>query len=235
MKQKPSFSGHRSLHRHLRSLLSAFLLICAPPVLADDSTDIRLYTMDCGHLNFRDMSAFADTGEYDGVSGEMAVPCFLIRHPDGDLLWDSGLGDTLAENEGGVVIEEFGVTMTVPVTLDSQLAQLELTTDDIDYLAMSHLHADHAGNANLFTSATWLLNRHELSWANADPTPGGVDPELFARYRDATVEWLESDHADTLASFDRVSGLLRQHEARLIVQHAPEDFASLPTFPDFLD
>ncbi|WP_197509791.1 MBL fold metallo-hydrolase [Tessaracoccus coleopterorum] len=37
-----------------------------------------------------------------------------------------------------------------PGYLDSALADLELTTDDIDVLVLSHLHFDHAANARMF-------------------------------------------------------------------------------------
>jgi hypothetical protein len=54
---------------------------------------LRLYALDCGHATFKDMGGFSDTGEYDGKAGEIAAPCFLIRHPKGNLLWDAGFGD----------------------------------------------------------------------------------------------------------------------------------------------
>jgi hypothetical protein len=38
------------------------------------ASEVRLYTLDCGHATFKDMSSFSDTGEYDGKSGEVAVP-----------------------------------------------------------------------------------------------------------------------------------------------------------------
>ena len=66
-----------------------------------DVTNTRLYVLDCGHAGFKDMGMFSDTGEYDGRPGAVADPCFLIRHPKGTLLWDTGLGDKLAETKGG--------------------------------------------------------------------------------------------------------------------------------------
>ena len=36
------------------------------------------------------MSILSDTGEYDGKTGSLADPCFLIVHPKGILLWDTG-------------------------------------------------------------------------------------------------------------------------------------------------
>ncbi|MGH8443640.1 MAG: N-acyl homoserine lactonase family protein [Solimonas sp.] len=154
---------------------------------------LRLYTLDCGHLSLPDMGLFDDSGEHDGKPGEMAVPCFLIRHPQGDLIWDTGLGDGLAGHPDGVV-NRYGIRESVRTTLVSQLAQLGLKPTDVKFLAMSHLHADHAGNAHLFTAATWLLNRDELAAAIARPTPIGVDPALLSGYRRAKVEALSQDH-----------------------------------------
>lgn len=41
--------------------------------------------------------------------------------------------------------------------------------------------------------------------------------------------------ADTLASMDRVEGMLRAHKAKLIIQHDLNDFKTLPEFPAYLE
>jgi len=56
----------------------------------DAPTDIRLYVLDCGRIDARDMGMFDDSGTLDGKPGTMSVPCFLIRHPKGILLWETG-------------------------------------------------------------------------------------------------------------------------------------------------
>lgn len=161
---------------------------------ASPVTSVRLYAIDCGHLSFKDMAMFSDTGEFDGQRGEMAVPCFLIRHPKGDLIWDTGLGDDLARKPD-TIYRPLGITATVKTTLVSQLKRLKLTPDGVEYLSVSHLHADHTGNANLFEHSTWLLSRTELDWASATPAPIGVVPALFSGYRNAKVKLLEdADH-----------------------------------------
>src|SRR5215469_5734428 len=78
--------------------------------------ELKLYALDCGHATFKDMGSFSDTGEYDGKSGEVAAPCFLIRHQKGVLLWDLGLGDRFAASKEGSDVAP-GVHVTVPVTL----------------------------------------------------------------------------------------------------------------------
>ena len=160
-----------SLRRAARGLLPLLGLMFAMLAHgADAPSDIRLYVLDCGHLALRDMRMFDDSGALDGKPGRMSVPCFLIRHPHGTLLWDTGLGDTIADRPGGVELAP-GIRATVPVKLVDQLEALHLTPADIGFLAFSHWHEDHTGNANLFGKATWILQRRELAAATGHAPP----------------------------------------------------------------
>lgn len=259
---------------------------------ADQPSTVRLHALDCGAIDAPRMDIFSDTGEFDGKSGKLMVSCFLIRHPKGTLLWDTGLPDALAKQPGGIT-DAIGMKLSVRTTLASQLAELGLTASDIDYVAFSHLHGDHTGNANAFTNATWIVGKPELSWALASPTPPGVDPRSLSGHKRAKLQFIEFDHdlfgdgsvrilrtpghtpghqvlllqlahagkvllsgdlfhtrlavtralvppynvsrSDTLASIDRVLKLVKNGNARLVVQHALEDFAALPRFPAYLD
>jgi N-acyl homoserine lactone hydrolase len=259
--------------------------------------EIRLYAIDCGSLTFKDMSMFSDTGHYDGKkNGSMVDPCFLLQHPAGFFLWDTGLGDALVGHDPPV--NEAGVGLHVQKTLVGQLAQIGVRPADIKVLAFSHFHVDHTGNANLFTAATWLINEEELKWALGKPTPPVVIPESFNAYKnvqtrmingdydvfgDGTIRILRTpghtpghqvllvklahtgpvllsgdlyhlasdrpraadragqvmsvnvDRAQTLASMNRVESILKNTASRLVIQHDPADFASLPKFPAFLN
>jgi glyoxylase-like metal-dependent hydrolase (beta-lactamase superfamily II) len=160
---------------------------------ADPVSEVRLYALDCGHAEFKDMGFFADTGEYDGKPGAVGMPCFVIRHPKGTLLWDTGIGDKIAENKAGV--DNGGVHLTVPVTLAEQLKTLGLLPSDVTFMAFSHMHFDHTGNANLFANGTtWLINQAELGFANSKPTPMGIQPEVFSAYKQAKTTMLTGDH-----------------------------------------
>jgi N-acyl homoserine lactone hydrolase len=157
------------------------------------SAELRLYVLDCGHASFKDMGGFSDTGEYDGKSGEIAVPCFLIRHPKGDLLWDTGLGDHYNYPKEGSDAAP-GVHVTVPLTLLAQLQSLELTPKKINFIAFSHLHWDHTGNANAFTDSVWIMNKTELAAALTLPPPGGILPDTWSAYKSAKNEMIEGDY-----------------------------------------
>src|SRR5581483_633705 len=102
-----------------------------PPALAADSApEIRLYAMDCGHLDFKDLSFFSDTGDYDGKSGSLADPCFLIRHPKGILLWDTGLSPEFARQGN----PEAGISGGLDVPVTTQLQQAGLTAANVTFV-----------------------------------------------------------------------------------------------------
>jgi glyoxylase-like metal-dependent hydrolase (beta-lactamase superfamily II) len=183
---------------HTRSVFLwaiCLLLPCLGPALEcrAQSAEIRLYALDCGHAVFKDLSGFSDTGEYDRKSGEIAVPCFLIRHPKGDLLWDTGLGDHYNFPREGTDVAP-GVHVTVPVTLLAQLQSIRVAPKAINFVAFSHLHWDHTGNANDFPDSVWIMNKAELAASLILPPPGGVLPETWSTYKNAKTESIDGDY-----------------------------------------
>lgn len=158
-------------------ILAAAAALAAPPPSATPPV-VRLYALDCGRIDLPDLKDFSDTGEHDGEREIMPVSCFLIRHGGEWILWDAGLGDEIAATPAGRTV--VGLHFRVPVTLRSQLAAIGLTPADIRYVGLSHLHADHAGNAPLFPTATFLISPKELAWARGTPTPDGVRADSVA-------------------------------------------------------
>ena len=113
---------------------------------------IRLYVLDGGFIRGYDASDLADDGAYNGRLVDLPAPCFLIRHPEGDLMWESGISRTRTDLEVGV---EFAST------LDAQLGELELTPAEVRFISVSHGHWDHSGRAGLFARSTWIVNPAE--------------------------------------------------------------------------
>ncbi len=105
------------------------------------------------------MALFSRDGAFDGQRYSLVVPCFLIMHPSGMLLWDTGYDEAMAVLPDGV--SGGGFHSRVDVRLSDQLAQLGLSPGDIDYVALSHHHPDHAGNAGLFLQSTLILSAAE--------------------------------------------------------------------------
>lgn len=185
-------SSGNSIRGFCLALLALALGAAMPSLAADEVKDVRLYALNCGRIDVKDMGVFADTGEYDGRASFLADPCFVIRHPKGTLVWDTGLPDKLAENKAGV--DNGGFHLSVPVTLSDQLKALGVAPTEVSYVAFSHFHFDHTGNANLFGGSTWIINKAELAWALADPPPFGVDPATFSAYKNAKTQMIDNDY-----------------------------------------
>lgn len=178
---------------NLAALLSIPLLGCAVAATAAEPVQqVRLYTLNCGEVDAKNLGMFSDTGEYDGKAAKLAAPCFVIRHPKGVLLWDTGLGDALAAHKDGVGEGPF--RSYVRVTLSSQLQQLGLTPADITFMAFSHFHFDHIGNATQFPGATWILNKAEVDAANAKPPIFELTEEFRKTMAAAKQEVIRGDH-----------------------------------------
>jgi N-acyl homoserine lactone hydrolase len=140
-------------------------MIWANSVQSDDN--IKLYTIDCGSYDVADMESLSSTGAYDGQKLQMANPCFLIRHPKGDLLWETGHVDSLADKINGEVGGVWHAKLKTKLVV--QLAQLNIKPQDIEYLSLSHVHPDHAGNANKFDSSTFIVNELEYKYMFSEP------------------------------------------------------------------
>ncbi len=168
------------------------LLAISNTASAATAAKVQLYKLDCGRIEFQDMGFFSDTGEYDGHSGSVVDTCFLIRHPKGLLLWDTGLGDKIAEQKDGV--NNNGIHMYVDTPLLQQLKTLNVTPADINFLAFSHFHFDHTGNANLFTHSTWIVNKTELAGALATPPTFGEDPSLISEQANVKKQMIDGDY-----------------------------------------
>lgn len=124
---------------------------------------------------------------------ELVAACYLIEHPRGTLLWDTGIDDTVARTKGGVVDPRTHIRFRVETPLREQLGALHLTPADVKYVAFSHVHVDHAGNAALFPASTWILNRRELEWASSTPPPASAAPGFLSTYARAKMQLLDGD------------------------------------------
>jgi N-acyl homoserine lactone hydrolase len=178
----------------IRAILFAAVLFVFGPVAsaAEPPAQVRLHALDCGSITAKQLGLFSDTGEYDGKTGELVDPCFVVRHPKGVLVWDTGLGDAIAAQKDGVTNGPFH--LRVNVTLASQLEQLGLKPADVNFIAFSHFHFDHLGNALMFPGATWILSKAEHDAANANPPVFNLSEEFRQKMGAAKKEMITGDH-----------------------------------------
>lgn len=163
----------------------------APPLEPEvDTQPTRLYVLDCGYALFSDPTVLSLSAD-EKPRAEMATPCFLVEHEKGTLIWEAGLPEALGPE--GMTVQ--GVTVRVDKSLTGQLEELGHTPGDVDFLAMSHMHVDHAGNSSLFKDATWLVRAAERDHAFGDELePFGWDPSVFEALRDVEPVLIEGNH-----------------------------------------
>jgi N-acyl homoserine lactone hydrolase len=144
----------------------AWLIVCVAVVLlsraqktAAPVTSLRVYLFDCGLIKGEDPLTYG-LNPGDVKNADMVVPCYLIVHPKGTLMWDVGVIPDSAFKGGKPVTEE-GDTVSSPKPLLPQLAALGYPPENITYIAFSHYHFDHTANSNAFAGSTWLVHAAE--------------------------------------------------------------------------
>jgi N-acyl homoserine lactone hydrolase len=86
-----------------------------------------------------------------------------------------------------------GATVVMAASLQSQLAQLDLTPADIEFVSFSHQHGDHTGNGNLFTSATWIVDADERAYMFSDEARGAQSFAGYAQLENGRTQLIEGD------------------------------------------
>src|SRR3569833_2353791 len=122
-------------------------------------TNARLYVLESGTIISHNPENFgAPRAQVDDP--DFSDPCFLVVHPKGILLFDTGLADN---HLGRPIWEDMtgkeGVVKFT--TLKCELANIGVSASMITYLAISHSHWDHVSNANDYAGSTWLARKAE--------------------------------------------------------------------------
>ncbi len=161
---------------------------------------LRLYVFDCGTLIYNNPETYNLTRQ-EVKNTNMSVACYLVVHPLGTLLFDTGLPDSAVGrpfNEtplgGGPNPRSTSYFMLVTRTLKSQLAEIGFTPGQITYLAISHYHGDHTGNANDYAGSTWLVQKPDYeAMFGPGVRPESINPS-YRLLKDAKSQILSGDH-----------------------------------------
>ena len=119
---------------------------------------LRLYIFDCGVIHTTNGDAYSLKKE-EMASTEMSIPCILVAHPKGTLMWDNGDIPDRRFLPAEVRPPQASSRRTSRCCLRWLAAGY--APGDITYLSMSHYHGDHVANANSFAGATWLVRKVE--------------------------------------------------------------------------
>lgn len=134
------------------------------------SPQIGIVRLDCGNATVKNFNAFfSDTNEYPAGPRVITDSCYLIRHGSEYLLWDTGFPAALKgqANDMGALVARLDKTIA------EQLAVLRLRPADIDVVGISHMHADHTGQAADFPNAKLLIGKKDLEMSKGPKDPFG--------------------------------------------------------------
>jgi glyoxylase-like metal-dependent hydrolase (beta-lactamase superfamily II) len=149
-------------------------------------------------------SIIIDAPEKFGLTREqvknsnMSCPVYLIVHPRGTLLFDTGLGDRYVGRPFNEAVlgdppdlPPFASFVLVTKTVKGQLDAIGYQPSKIDYLALSHPHADHIGNANDFVGSTFLVHKGDYDMMFGPDVK--VNP-AYAALKNSKTKIIEGDY-----------------------------------------
>jgi N-acyl homoserine lactone hydrolase len=143
----------------------AFASLAAP---AQAAPDMSLTRFECGTpqaptaVNQR----FSDTYAYGDLKLQFVFSCYLIKHGDDYLLWDTGHAMT-APN------------VAPKVSLVDLLAKIGVKPEQIKYVGISHYHADHTGQVASFPNSTVLIGQRDWDAITSPKPAAGVNFKPF--------------------------------------------------------
>jgi glyoxylase-like metal-dependent hydrolase (beta-lactamase superfamily II) len=182
---------------------------------------IKLYALHCGG----DLMTMAAFDPFDPEPGKKVYnPYFLyvVTHPSGTLLFDSGAHPELATDPRsrlGDAADDFEVRLGPDDHFERRLAVVGLQPGDVDVVVQSHLHFDHAGGLAWVRDAPVLVQREELAFALRPPV---YQEEIYVRADyDFGLSWQELDGDHDVFGDERVviistPGHTRGHQSLLV-------------------
>lgn len=148
--------------RPFQSLAAACVFAILSASAFAQAPEVTLTRFDCGtpqppvEVNKR----FSDTFAYGDLKVQFVYSCYLVKHGNYYMLWDTGF----AADAGPTAPKQ---------TLPEQLAKLGVKVDDIKFIGISHYHGDHTGGAAQFPEATLLIGQGDWDvLTSAHPLPG---------------------------------------------------------------
>ncbi len=129
------------------------------PATAAPAPSLRLWRLDCGTVQINDLNLFSDTYAYVGQSKRLAASCYLIKHDDTYMLWDTGFPEA---SLGASLQAPGAMAASLSRTIKDQLAEINVSPASISIIGISHSHWDHTGQAASFPQAKLLMGKGDV-------------------------------------------------------------------------
>jgi N-acyl homoserine lactone hydrolase len=129
---------------------------------------MKMHVLSGGRLRIRKNIYLPDADRGEMI--ELSVPCVLLRHLQGNVLFDTGCHPSVPENpeaRWGSLARLMTPIMQRGDNVISALERIGLKPEDVDVVVCSHLHPDHCGCNAFFKRATVVIHAREVEAARA--------------------------------------------------------------------
>ena len=166
------------MQRRLISLALGAALVtaaCAQPQQpptppAASAPEVTLTRLDCGTAGpAADVGRFSDVYSHQGLLLQLTFSCYLIKHGDEYMVWDTG-----HSLSAGAVAPK--------VSLVDQLAQLQVKPEQVKFVGISHYHPDHTGQVGSFPATTLLIGKGDWDVLTSPKPPANAPTAPFAHF-----------------------------------------------------
>jgi N-acyl homoserine lactone hydrolase len=156
------------MHPFVRALSIAGLLFTALGATAQPAPEVTLARMDCG-TGVNDQRRFTDTFAYTQPRMPFTFSCYVIKHGDDYMVWDTGFMPGSSPN-------------APTVSLVEQLARLNVKPEQVKFVGISHFHGDHTGQLVSLPGATLLIGEREWAALTAASPMAGANVGAFKHW-----------------------------------------------------
>jgi N-acyl homoserine lactone hydrolase len=141
----------------------------APQGTPQVTPEVTLTRLECGTPQAAPpnvAAGFSDTFAYNDLKLQLVFSCYLVKHGDDYMIWDTGFGP--------------GAGAVAPkASLMDLLAQLKVKPDQVKFVGISHSHGDHIGQVGSFPQATLLIGKGDWDVLTGPSPPAR---ELFTHW-----------------------------------------------------
>jgi N-acyl homoserine lactone hydrolase len=155
----------------------------------------RMYVFNCGESTVSDISRWTP-GVNVGKPGAFSANCYVIKHANGWMVWDSGINDSVASMPKGFQRGKVSPHYILRRGFGNQLAAIGVDPAKIQHVAFSHTHGDHVGNANLFTGGTLYMQQaeYDVAFGPEAETKWNFEVSSYDKLRAVRTVKLNGDH-----------------------------------------
>jgi glyoxylase-like metal-dependent hydrolase (beta-lactamase superfamily II) len=142
--------------------------------------EVSVARIDCGtaaqpvNANLR----WNDTYTPKELNMTFTFSCYLIKHGDDYMVWDTGFAPGTSPNAAKVGLAE-------------RLAEVQVKPEQVKFVGISHFHADHTGQLSPLTNATLLIGKGDWDGINANPPMAGANVAGFKDWMGAGARKVE--------------------------------------------